>query len=87
MRAGPVPIPDSRPVLPVVCSRARGTLHSLRGPLQLEEQPWLRVRNAETSPTTANPLGTDLPGVGAGHQPKLETGADTGGVQGLRDPG
>lgn len=35
----------------------------------------------------SNPLGTDLPGVGAGHQPKLETGADTGGVQGLRDPG
>lgn len=62
--------------------------HSSQGPLQLEEQPWLRVRNTETSPTAANPLGTDLPGVGAGHQPKLETGADTGwGVQGLRDLG
>lgn len=30
----------------------------------------------------SNPLGTDLPGVGAGHQPKLETGADTGGGPG-----
>lgn len=28
---------------------------SSRGPLQLEEQPWLRVRNAGTSPTTATP--------------------------------
>lgn len=47
------------------------------GPLLLEERPWLGIRNAETLPPQQNPVGADLPGAGAGHQPKLGTGADT----------